>query len=347
MVVHEILKDGRVRGVSQPSGGAWGGTQVDQAIVDYFCEIFTKEVIEVVKHEYSTEWINMMSQFEKIKRRITLEKKEEYVEIMLQGIPDTYQDVKGVNMKDDFNSAKARGANLIRRKLQIPKSVISKMIEKVAKKISAHTKDMLNEKGNENIDFIIMVGGFSTSPIVVQLVKDCVPPSIPVLVPEEPELAVVQGAVMYGWRPEIIKSRKSNKTYGINLIMEFRENIDPEDLVFYDGNNEKMCDNRFDKLITVGDEIEIDQTVKRVYRPPFHDSTEVIVAICTSEKSNVTYCNERGVSELGSIMIPMPDTTGGMSREVEITVCFGGTEIILSGKDLLTGARVQAVYDFL
>ena len=46
-------------------------------------------------------------------------------------------------------------------------------------------------------------------------------------------------------------------------------------------------------------------------------------------------------------MIPMSDTTGGKGRKMEITLRFGGTEIIMNGKDLTTGADVQAVFDFL
>ena len=87
----------------------------------------------------------------------------------------------------------------------------------MAKSISSHTTELLGKRENKNlIDFIVMVGGFSKSPIVVQEVKDNV--SIPVIVPESPELSVVQGAVMFGWKPEIVKSRKSKRTYGIANI---------------------------------------------------------------------------------------------------------------------------------
>ena len=43
----------------------------------------------------------------------------------------------------------------------------------------------------------------------------------------------------------------------------------------------------------------------------------------------------------------MTDTTGGINRKIEITVRFGGTEIIVNGKDLTTGVDAEAVYDFL
>ena len=81
-----------------------------------------------------------------------------------------------------------------------------------------------------------MVGGLSNSPIVVQEVKKHAS-SIPVIVPENPELSVVQGAVMFGWKPDMFKSRKSKRSYGTLVIRDFLENIDPERLMFYDDDN--------------------------------------------------------------------------------------------------------------
>ena len=126
---------------------------------------------------------------------------------------------------------------------------------------------LLQQKENQNLDFIVMIGGFSNSPIVVQEVKDQVSSFLPVIVPENAELSVVQGAVMFGWKPDIFKLRKSKRTYGIACGSIFRENIDPQNLIFYDGNYVKRCKYRFDKLVSVNEDIEIDHTVKRIQNP--------------------------------------------------------------------------------
>ena len=155
---------------------------------------------------------------------------------------------------------KTRGASLNRFKLQIPRTVILEMLGEVAKSISTHTSFLLKQKENAGINFVLMVGGLSNSPIVVQEVKKHAS-SIPVIVPENPELSVVQGAVMFGWKPDMFKSRKSKRSYGTLVIRDFLENIDPERLMFYDDDNVKKCDKCFDKLVGVDDEVEIDQIV--------------------------------------------------------------------------------------
>ena len=90
-------------------------------------------------------------------------------------IQEVYQKVMNINLdkavKD--NLAGTKEAIFNDRTIQIPKSVLSEMIRQVAKKISSHTEFLLKE--NENLDFVVMVGGFSNSPIVVEVVKDCVP----------------------------------------------------------------------------------------------------------------------------------------------------------------------------
>ena len=175
-----MLEDGCVRELYKATGGAWGGTKVDEAFVSYFCEMFTKEVIDEVKQEHSADWVETMREFEKLKRKISLENGDDFVQIMLRPcIQEVYMEVMNISLKNAFgkNITGKKGATLNRHKLQIPKNVISDMIKKVAKSISSHITELLGKRENKDLDFIVMVGGFSNSPIVVQEIKDhvCIP----------------------------------------------------------------------------------------------------------------------------------------------------------------------------
>ena len=348
MTVHKLLEDGRVRELYKATGGAWGGTKVDEAFSEYFCQLFAKEVIEKVKQEYPADWVEMMIDFEKVKHKISLNNQEEFVHLTLRPcLHEVYLEVMNVNMNNAFKngSTETRGATLNRHKLQIPKSVISDMIKQVAESISSHAVSLLKKKEIKSLEFILMVGGFSNSPIVVQGVKDST--SLEVIVPENPELSVVQGAVMFGWKPEMFKSRKSRRTYGISCSRAFRENIDPVSSMYYDDNMVKRCNYVFDKLVGINEEVEVGHTVKRIQSVSYRDQIYATIKFYESEKSDVSYYDEPGVIKLGYFKVPMTDTTGGMNRKIEITVRFGGTEIIVNGKDLTTGVDAEAVYDFL
>ena len=344
-----MLEDGRVRELYKATGGAWGGTKVDEAFVSYFCDIFSEIVIDQLKRQYAPDWIEMMRDFETTKRKISLENQDEFVRMMLRPcVHEIYQEVMDVNLNTAFknNTVGTRGAMLNRHKLQVPRSVISEMIERVAKSISAHTSFLMKQNECDNLDFIVMVGGFSNSPIVVKEIKDLVG-ILPVIVPENAELSVVQGAVMFGWRPDIFKSRKSKRTYGISMVSTFRENLDPERLMFYDDEKVKKCKMIFDRLIGVNEDIEIDQTVTRTYYPVYHDQVEMNICIYESEETVVPYCDVPEARKLGFIRVPMTDTTGNKSRKVNVNVRFGDTEFFVAGRDETTGTDVQARYDFL
>ena len=157
----------------------------------------------------------------------------------------------------------------------------------------------------------------------------------------------VKGAVIFGWNPNMFKSRKSKWKYGISERRIFLENIHPERLMIYDDDNVKKCDSCFDKLVSVDEEVEIDQIVKRSYLPSAHNQLIMDISIYESERINVSYCDEPGVRKLGVIKLPMADTTGGKERSVKIEVRFGGTEFFVICKDVTTGAVRSAQYDFL
>ena len=349
VTVHQILEGGRIKELYKATGGAWGGTKVDEAFINYFCEIFSEKVIDTLRREYPSDLVETMRDFEQTKRKISLDDQKEFVRMMLRPcVQEIYQEVMDSNLNSDFknNISGTRGAILNRLKLQIPRTVISKMIEQVAKNISAHTNFLMTLKENENLDFIFMVGGFSNSPIVVKEIRDLVSP-LPVIVPENAEVSVVQGAVMFGWKPDIFKSRMSKRTYGISVTDNFRENIDPERLIWYDDDNVKLCDKLFDKLVSVNEDIEIDKTVTRNYCPMYHNQMSMPIDIYESEESVVSYCDQPGVKKLGTLTVPMNDTTGDKSRKVNVSVRFGGTEFVVTAKDETTGVVVLATYDFL
>ena len=218
VTVHEMLEDGRVRELYKATGGPWGGNMVNEDFVKYLCDVFSEEVIETMKHEFPSDFVDLLHDFEEIKHRINLSNEDEVRLNLPRCLDEVYLSVKNKNLQyafDKDNVCKTKGAYLNRHRLSIPTVLIAKMIEEVAKRISSHLSSLLKKKGNENLNFIVMVGGFSNSPIVIQEIRNQV--QIPVIVPENPEVSVAKGAVMFGWNPNMFKSRKSKRTYGTDV----------------------------------------------------------------------------------------------------------------------------------
>lgn len=350
MTVHQILDNGRVKELYKATGGAWGGTMVDEAFEEYLTTMLSKSVIEQVKKKHPCDWVDMMCDFERIKRGVSHESNDDFVLFMMRPcICDIYLAVYEVNLMTAFqNNISGKGASLRgKNRLQIPKGVITEMIQNVSKSIRTHTDNLLQKSNIQDANFIMMVGGFSNAKIVVEDIKNLIGGRIPVIVPEEAELSVVKGAVIFGWKPDIISLRKSRKTYGISMVSNFKEGTDPERLAFFDDDNTKKCKMVFDKLVSANQDIDVHQTVSRTYFPVYNLQTEMNIILYASDEEDVQYCDEMGVAKIGFLVVPMPDVVGNKNRKVAIDVSFGNTEFRIDGRDLTTNKHVNATYDFL
>ena len=67
-----MLEDGRVRELYKATGGPWGGDKVNEAFIEYLCDILSKEVVDAMKRKCPSEFVAMMHDLEKIKRKISI-----------------------------------------------------------------------------------------------------------------------------------------------------------------------------------------------------------------------------------------------------------------------------------
>ena len=161
--------------------------------------MFHPLVIEKVKKDNPVDWVEMMRNFEKMKREIA-ETNSDILSFMLtSSVYKTFKEVLEVDLKDAFkNNICARGAKLEgSRLLDIPKSVINEMLQDVCDDVRKVVWNILHLQCAKDIDFIIMVGGFSNLDILKKKIES-LRKGLPVMVPEEAELAVLKGAVLYG-----------------------------------------------------------------------------------------------------------------------------------------------------
>ncbi|WAR14045.1 HS12A-like protein [Mya arenaria] len=71
ITVHEITQEGKLKELSQASGGPWGGTNVDDAFLALFHLITGVDIIERLKRENMEDYLELVRNFEVKKRDIT------------------------------------------------------------------------------------------------------------------------------------------------------------------------------------------------------------------------------------------------------------------------------------
>lgn len=320
------------------SGGPLGGTKVDEQFIEYITFLFSKENILEIQRNHPSRLISLLQDFDLIKKKIIPKNKEKTLPCSIGS--DVFN-------RFHFNSLSAedrKGAEIKGSRLRIPRNVIEEMISRAVINVSDYVESLLlKPELNGIVEYIVLVGGFSNSLILVKKIKDLAERNqLSVVVPEEAHLSVVRGAVMFGWKPETIQTRKCRRTYGFAIRRPFIEKVHPESKMIYcDGT--KLCDDIFDTLVEIDQNIEIDKMVTRLYTPD-GKSPKTGIRLYASGSKHVNYTDEDGVFKIGELVF---DTPYDENNEIQVEVFFGNTEIHVKAKYKATGNTAEKSFDFL
>ncbi|KAG2198328.1 hypothetical protein INT47_003041 [Mucor saturninus] len=141
---------------------------------------------------------------------------------------DSYYDInlpgKGIlNFTGDSNSM-ANGNKTLKMKNQDMKE---KIFDPIIYRIFALIDDQLMqaEKGDRNIDAILMVGGFSQSRYLQQRIKDQYKGVCHVSVPFEGVTAISHGAVSFALNPRMISKRSAEQSFSLEVQAPFYKEL--------------------------------------------------------------------------------------------------------------------------
>jgi hypothetical protein len=191
-----------------------------------------------------------------------------------------------------------------------------------------------------------MVGGFSESPMLRNAVERAFPNQT-LIIPEEAGLAVLKGAVLFGFEPRTISTRICKATYGVKTNSPFEEGTDPEDKkTIIEGD--VLCQDRFHKHVEIHQAVGIDEEFgEKIYVPVRSDQTTMKIEIWTSLDANPRYTYDPGCSYHGELIVEMLDTTGGKKREIGVKMIFGKTELKVRALNKRTGDKTNGKFNFL
>ena len=292
--------------------------------IEYLEQLFTKKKVENVKNNQRECWLQLLREFQSAKHNTRAGNRNDTASFSYN--PELWNS-EFIAIAESIK----QGASIKGKRLRVKTEVIKDMIQKVCLDIKNHGIKLLNIDRLKDIDAILMVGGFSNSEILVNSVKKIVSSEVSVVVPEEAELAVVKGAVLFGWNQDKIVSRRSKHTYGYGYSTKFVSGKHSEKRAYYargkNGEKIKNCDYLFCKLVTVNQEVKVNETIDRIISPLNIDQTNVSLHIHVTNKDDVMYTDEEDVEEVGKVNYIFPNVEKGFDREIRIRFMFGGTEI--------------------
>ena len=197
-----------------------------------------------------------------------------------------------------------------------------------------------------------MVGGFSECQYLQDAIKErygkddvCT-----VLIPDEAQLAIIKGAVLYGHFQNQVISRIARKTYGIDCNVHFDSNVHPERKSFiHPDSGEKLCSGVLSVFVESGEEVQVGTCVEKEYLLYKSQAriTHEIYSLSRKPNELAEFVDHEDMNKLGTITIETPNPDALEKRDVKVKMVFGSTEILVEATDVTSQNTCKTTIDFL
>ncbi|XP_065925054.1 heat shock 70 kDa protein 12A [Magallana gigas] len=339
MAMQEVREDGKIQEINRAQGGDWGGIYVDEEFKRMLEDIVSKPIIEAFRMKYTGDYIELFRFFEKKKRE-----KQTGKNVRVH-IPSSLLEIADDIIKCIEDHGLKNEVELKKDKLQIKVKKFEEFFNKVVDKIVVKVEEMLVSDATEEEKIIIMVGGFSESELLQRRIRNSFP-SHTVVIPQGCGLAVLKGAVLYGHDPDIIAARVVKYTYGVGTNTRFIKDKHPESKKKII-NGIEYCTDKFDIHVNKDTLVHCNEETEKIYFPLYENQTSVNFGVFASNAVEPQYTDDEECKEIGSLTVPMPNTTGGTGRRVKAKFKFGATKITVEGLDETSNESVDVKIDFL
>lgn len=336
ITVHEVdAVDGHIVEKHCPSGGLFGGIHVDREFENLMSRAFGELFIRRFKEDFPSDWQLIMNRFETHKRA------EEDVDNEEISIPLPLNFIRSCNQEigdDDGINTRIRRffqdqVSVSSDYLNITMKTLSDLHRPIVTKIADHIDDLLAKDSLRDVKTMFLVGGFSEAQFLRKEIslrfKDK-----RILIPHNPELAIIHGAVEFAQDPGLLRARVMDRTYGVDVAAEFNPFQHPPDKKeCYKGK--AYCCGIFKTLVRKNERIDIEEKRSYTFSPLDPGQTEVNFEFFSTSKEDTYFTDDpEVVSENVVIELASPDTRKGTDRELRLDVMFGGTELKVKVTDV-------------
>lgn len=327
--IHRQANDGTLEELLPTTSVPFGGTSVNKEFEKFLETIVGKGILESFAREHFESYLDMMNNFEFKKRDFSYTK----VQIKIPLEFDQYVKKKRVGLYKALQNSHYRNIVTYKNyKFCFDSSEFEKLFRNAIDGIIENVANILTTNEFDDVNYIIMVGGFSNCEIVKKALREKFK-TRRFIIPIEPELADLKGAVYFRHLPNSISRRAARYTYGVQVCHKFRPGEDPE-IKKIKVNSLELCKDVLYPLIKRGERIEPGCMYSVVCQSMFYQE-KIQCGIYVSNCDNPTFVDENGCRLLGKVTVMLP--RGVANAELEETIIFGETEIIFRVKELNTG----------
>ena len=275
-----------------PVGGADGSREINKYIFQEILvkKLFTQEAYDKIKEKMKQEgeesdtlrddFRRIDEDINKFKHTFELNNVDGYYKIRFEGFQDGFDDIPKIeDLVNNFNkNIKQDWQIKVRNKkswiLDLPYKIVHDLLkELIVDKASKYIKEIVNTLQNRNLNkkevkSIILAGGASSNLNIIHLFKESLP-NMNIVSCDDPEIAVVKGAIYFAKNPLSISQRIAKFSLGIEIVRDWKEKYDniPEAIkVFDEKKNNWECLNYFSPFYKKNFPINVsDEGKKKVF----------------------------------------------------------------------------------
>ncbi|XP_077997389.1 heat shock 70 kDa protein 12A-like [Glandiceps talaboti] len=347
ITVHNSVSGTYLEEICKPSGGAWGGTQVDEEFAKLLSKIFGVSFIEKFKKKSPAGWLAICREFQSTKcsdkafegepTRVSLSNYE-FLSFYREKFNKELTEMKFLDESIQF----ARGF------LKVNAETMESLFKPTIESITEHLLSLFKNRKVANIDMIYLIGGFAKSKLLQRAMEKEFGGDYKICTPFDASLATVKGAVKFGMDMGVIRKRVSAFTYGIEIWPPFDPVIHDIRYKVSGSNSEDKCKCVFSKLVEVNEQIDYGESKEFIFCPVFTGQDQIRFDFYCTEQSNAYYVDEPHVRKEGtSLVIKSPSVGKGTERKIKLKIIFGDTEIRAIAIDMESNETAVVQVDFM
>ncbi|XP_056013346.1 heat shock 70 kDa protein 12A-like isoform X2 [Ostrea edulis] len=346
ITVHEVQSNQKLREVHHATGGAWGGTKVDDAFYQFLAKLFGNDVLSTLKDENMDDYITLFRDFETKKRTIKPNLEDKVTITLPFRLLEIFKEQSEETLAEALPQTRyAKTVEFKAGKLRVHPEIFKEFFNHTLQGIIQHITEIMQSFQGESVSKILLVGGFSESPMVLKAIRELFP-NKKVIAPADPGLAVLKGAVLFGHTPSIISSRISLCTIGLEVNVQFIEGLHPNKYKIKKPDGQTMCQHIFEALVQKGEDVPFGHKIENTYSPSEEDAVTGI-GIYKSTSENPTYTTDKNCTKLGTIVLRRPNGGWSEDAQIHVVVEFGSTRFSVAMTDDCLDETYRDSYDFL
>lgn len=200
--IYQKQSDGTNKELNKPTVGPWGGTKVDEAFNEMITNIVGPKCLQKFKGDFNADYLQFLGELETQKRLIKPESSSKIRIKLPISLVTTFQEEMGGTIRKAIEQTRYASKMTCTTgfKLVLEADLFKDLFREPVNMLVEHLQQLMTEDNISDVSTLLMVGGFSESPMMQDAIIKAFPDKR-VIVPEEAGLAVLKGAVMFGHEP--------------------------------------------------------------------------------------------------------------------------------------------------